>query len=79
MVLSYGGVANIGSRLVLVQPGNDVNCAYCNIVGVIGQTLQGREAGMVPGIQMKKIDYLCRDCAKKMPIDKQQKADPCPF
>ena len=66
-----------GDRLVLVQPGDDVNCADCGTTGVIGTSLQGRAAGMIPGTAMKKVDYLCAPCSKKMPIDK--KAVPCPF
>ena len=50
-----------------------MKCADCQKDGIIGQTLLGRANGMVKGIQMKRVDYLCADCAKKMPIDKQEK------
>jgi len=54
---------------------NTMTCADCGIKGIIGRTLFGRAAGMIPNTHMNRVDYLCAVCTVKMPIDKQQKAD----
>jgi len=50
-----------------------MKCANCNIRGVIGKTLFGRPNSMIPGSTIKRIDYLCAACNKKIPLDKQLK------
>jgi len=51
-----------------------VKGADCGVEGIIGRSLLGRAGGMIPGVHVKRVDYLCADCSRKMPIDKQQKA-----
>ncbi len=48
-------------------------CANCGKRGVIGNTLFGRPNGMIPKTRIRRIDYLCADCSKKVPLDKQLK------
>jgi len=46
-----------------------MKCAKCDFEGIIGRTLLGRAAGMIVGVQIKRVDYLCADCTVKVPID----------
>ena len=52
-----------------------MKCHDCQKDGIIGQTLLGRANGTIAGTRVKRVDYLCAECAKKIPIDKQQGKD----
>ena len=50
-----------------------MKCEDCDNTGSIGIEIVGKDAGMVKGINMKRVRYLCRDCHNVIPIDHTSK------